>query len=216
MSNGWDFDKGSKDGQKAEFTKFPVGVTRIRVIDEAPHIRWVNWMPQFRRSVNCPGKDNPIRTIRQQQKANGQEYTYSMAKRFAMNIINRDTGKQEIMEQGVTFFEDLRDIMTDLKEKGKALSDVDLKVRRRGTGKDDTSYRVDVDEEIPLSADDQKMIGTKLDLEEYFKPNSAEQILKLLNVTANTPQEYQDAWVEVMTEGKEDTTSTEEEDIEVI
>jgi len=135
-----------------------------------------------------------------------------MAKRFAISIINRDTNQLEIMEQGITFFEDIRDLMNDLKEEGRSLTDVDLKVKRRGTGKDDTTYRVDIDAKIPLTDADKEMIKGKRDLDEYFKPNPPEQILKLLNVKADSPQGYLDAWVEIMTEGTDDNK---EEEIEV-
>ena len=36
-----------------------------------------------------------------------------------MQIINRNTGKLEIMEQGITFFEQLRDLRAMLAEKVK-------------------------------------------------------------------------------------------------
>lgn len=135
-----------------------------------------------------------------------------MVKKFAINIINRETGLQEVMEQGVTFFEDLRDLMTDLKAEGKSLTDVDLKVRRRGTGKDDTTYRVDIDKESALSDADKELDKGKKDLSEYFKINSPEQILKLLNVKADSPQGYLDAWVEILTESTDDNK---EEEIEI-
>lgn len=181
MSNGWNFDSNSGGG-KLEFTKFPAGITRIRIIDDEPIQRWVHWMPKLSRSVNCPGKGCPICEIRRQQKANKESYTYGMSRRFAINIINRETNQVEIMEQGITFFEDLRDIMQDLKdEKNLTLKDVDLKVRRRGTGKDDTSYRIDVDEIRPMSEDDEKMIQDKFDLEKITEPNKPEDILRLVN-----------------------------------
>jgi hypothetical protein len=194
----WDFDSvgGSGGGKKTEFTKFPVGVTRIRIIDPAPHIRWVHWMNQFQRSVNCPG-NCPIDDIRRRQKANNEQYTYNMQKKFSINIINRETGQQEIMEQGVTFFEDIRDLMEDLKDDGRTLLDVDLRVKRRGTGKDDTTYRIDIDEKYPLTDDDKKMVEAKKDLKEYFKPHTNEQILALLQVKEN----FKEAWAEITGEG---------------
>ena len=63
----WDFEINS-GGAKAEFTKFPVGVTRIRVIDDEPNVRWTHWIQQHKRSINCPGKDCPICEIRRYQK----------------------------------------------------------------------------------------------------------------------------------------------------
>lgn len=210
--SGWNFDAGSNQ-DKANFTKFPVGVTRIRVLDAEPNVRWTHWMPQFQKSVNCPGRGCPIDDIRRQQKANGESYTYNMSRRFAINIYNQETQRVEIMEQGITFFEDLRDIMTDLREEGKTLSDVIIKVRRRGTGKDDTSYRIDIDVEEPMTQAEVDASSEKVDLQEYFKPHTPMQILKLLQVRAETPDKYKEAWNEIMSEGESGTDT--EEEIEV-
>lgn len=213
MATGWDFEAGNGGGQKQNFTKFPQGVTRIRVLDSAPNIRWSHWMPQFQRSVNCPGRGCPIDEIRRQQKANGEPYSYNMTKRFAMNIYNHDTNQAEIMEQGITFMEDLRDIMTELRESGKSLQDVILKVRRRGSNQNDTSYRIDVDVEEPLSAPEESALDAKVDLEEYFKPHTPEQILALLQVREGTLQDYQAKWTEIMSDGESEEATTNDEEI---
>ena len=176
--NTWDFGSSSS---KTEYTKFPVGITHIRVIDDVPFVRWTHWVPKFNKSVNCPGQNCPICDVRKKQKAAGLDYTYGVSRRIAMNIINRETGKIEIMEQGITFFNDLRDLMFDLKEQGLKLSDVDIKVRRRGQGKDDTSYRLDIDKEYPLSDSELELIKTKPDLSTHFKPHTVEQLQRLIN-----------------------------------
>ena len=194
--SGWDFENKSENtGVKAEFTKFPVGITRIRIIDDAPVLRWTHWINQHKRSINCPGKGCPICEVRRQQKANKEPYTYNVAKRLAINIINRETGKLEIMEQGISFFEDLRDIREDLSKEGLRLQDVDIRVRRRGTGKDDTSYRLDIDERTPMSEADKKLAENAIDLQEYFKPHTPEQILRIMNG---------EDWNEVMYDSKKD------------
>ncbi len=173
----WNFDTGN--GRKAEFTKFPVGVTKIRVLDEAPFIRWMHWLQKFSRGINCPGKDCPICAIRKQQKANQEQYTYNMSRKFAMNIYNFETDKTEIMEQGINFFEDLRDLKADVEEDGNRLQDAVIKVRRRGTGKDDTSYRLDVEEisSVDLSQFEEDLI----DLSEFFAPHNPEDVMRLLD-----------------------------------
>lgn len=175
----WDFN--NNNGTKAEFTKFPVGITRIRIVDDEPYVRWTHWLPKFSRSINCPGKGCPICEIRKHQKANKEPYTYGVSRRIAINIINRETGKLEIMEQGINFFNDVRDLRHDLIEKGLSLIDADIKVRRRGTGKDDTSYRLDIDVQSPLSDEDKELIANKIDLQDYFKPHTFEQITRIVN-----------------------------------
>lgn len=205
--SGWDFNAGSGNSQKAEFTKFPVGVTRIRVIDSEPTARWTHWIQKQKRSINCPGKGCPICEVRRQQKANKEPQTYPMGMRLAMNVENLETGKIEIMEQGKTFFEDLRDVMIDIKEKGKSLEDAILKVRRRGTDKDDTSYRIDLDELSPLSSDKKTDFESKkIKLNEFFKPHTPEQILRIMNG---------EAWDDVMKAGNEEDNAPDDEEVTI-
>lgn len=156
------------------------------------------------RSINCPGKGCPICEIRKQQKANKEPYTYAMGRRFSMNIINQETGKLEIMEQGIGFFEDLRDLRTDLKEQNLNLIDVDIKVRRRGTGKDDTSYRLDIADKKELTSEQIELTENKTNLQEYFKENTNEQILRLING---------ENWEDVMNYQNEEEEN--EEDVEI-
>lgn len=178
--SGWSFDNESND-KKREFTKFPEGVTKIRLIDSEPMVRWTHWLVKDKRSVNCPGKGCPICEVRKQQKANKEPYTIGMSRRLSIQIINRNTGKLEIMEQGVTFFEELRELRAMLIEKGEDVYDYDISVRRRGTGQTDTSYRLDVDEKKPLSDTDLALVSDKIDLKEYFKAHEPEKILRILN-----------------------------------
>jgi hypothetical protein len=191
----------SSSGNKAEFAKFPTGVTRVRVLEQVPHVRWTHWMNASQlvgitgkgRSINCPGKDCPICNIRRNQKANGEQYTYNMAKRFALQVYNYETKRVEIMEQGRTFMEDLRDLKEDF---GGNITKFDIKVRRRGTGQEDTSYRLDklADEEsaeLPKLPDDNEL----LDLNEYFQPHTHDQIVRLLN---------KEPWDEVMSSSTSD------------
>ncbi len=177
--SGWNLDTNA---EKKEFTKFAPGVTEIRILSDAPHQRWVHWLPQHRRTVNCIGKGCPICEIRQQQKANGENYTYSLTRRFAMNVENLDTGNFEIMEQGITFIQDLKDLREDILDKGLNLYDVIIKVRRRGTGKDNTSYRLDIDREDVLSDTEIREKSQNItDLDEYFITNTPEQVIRLIN-----------------------------------
>lgn len=205
---GWDLDGGAGGGSedKVNFTRFSEGTTFIRILDDAPHIRWTHWMNQFKRSVNCPGmKVCPIDDIINKQRANKEKPTYNSSKRYSMNIYNYDQKQLEIMEQGRTFMEDLAMIRQDLKEEGKSLSDVVLRVRRTGMGKDDTKYRIDISKDA-----DEPMPEGALDLMEFFKPHTPEQITQLLSVTASTSDEFTKAWNDIMSPPNE-----QEEEIEV-
>lgn len=197
----WDtaFEGNSGGGgtAKTEFVKFPEGITKLRVIDLKIHVRWVHWMPQFKRSVNCPGSNKcPICTIRKAAKEANEKQKYSLSKRFAVNVLNRETKSYEILDQGKEFFEDLKvvrieglqpivEVDDDGNEVQKAprgeLTNYDVKVRRTGTGQEDTKYRIDPDRKYALSKEDMELAAGAKDLEEYFKPHTTEQIQRLLN-----------------------------------
>lgn len=105
-----------------------------------------------------------------------------MGRRFSLQVLNRNTNRLEVMEQGVTFFEDLKVVLEMAVDKGLKITEVDLLVRRKGLGKDDTSYRIDLGEEYPYTKEDLKLIDEyKIDLNEYFRPNTNEQIIRILN-----------------------------------
>lgn len=199
MTESWDLETGQ---DKTEFTKFPVGVTRIRVLSPAPHQRFTHWMQQFQRSVTCPGRGCPIDVLRNKQKEAGVDQTYNFSKKYAFNVYNLETGKVEVMEQGIRFVTDLKDVMSDLKDEGKELKDVVIKVRRRGTGSEDTSYRIDVDNEDPMNAKEEKMFLEQLNLSEYFVPHTVEQINALLAVQEN----YKEAWIEIIVKSEDTAT----------
>lgn len=175
----WDeLDKkpGEGSGEKVEFTSLPEGITRLRALNGAPKVRWTHWMNQFQRSVNCPGKGCPICNIIKNQKANKETPTYNAQRKFAINVYNFETKKQEIMDQGVTLFNDLRDVKDD--DAGGDITSINIKIKRRGKTKDDTSYRVD------KYADDDVVLPEGLapiDLDEYFTPTPVEKLIALLD-----------------------------------
>lgn len=178
----WNLESGGDGGgNKQEYTTFPQGVTRIRVIDEVPVKKFIHWIQEQKRAVTCPGRGCPICEIRKRQKTNKEPQTYNMAKRLGMQVINRETGNREIMEQGITFYKDLEDVMENLDDDGHDLIDADLKVKRRGTGKDDTTYRIDPDAVTPLSESDKELIAEKINLEDFFKPHPPEMIQRIID-----------------------------------
>jgi hypothetical protein len=173
--SGWDLESGKGSSSKMEFTHFPEGITRIRIVDPEPYARWIHWMPQFSRSITCPGRECPICNIRSAQKKTKEPQTYSMSRKFSIHIINRETGKLEIMEQGKTFFDELKEFHLDADIRG-----YDLKVRRRGKN-EETSYRVDKGDVYDLSDVDEKLLDVRVNFADYYKPHTTEQITRLLN-----------------------------------
>ena len=182
----WDFEPNTSSGGGAEretnYTKFPVGITRVRILDDTPLIRWQHWLPKLNRGVTCAGKGCPICEIIKQQRANKETPNYNNSKRISVNIYNQEMERFEILEQGVTFFTDVKDLMLELSEKEIALQDIDLKVKRRGSGKEDTSYRIDLGDQEPLpTAVANKVEENKVDLEDFYKTPTPEQLTRILN-----------------------------------
>lgn len=206
--SGWDFgNKASTDTPSADkkvFTKFPVGTTHIRILDQEPKMRWIHWMPQFGRSIVCPG-NCPVCNIRKGEKAAGVEPRYSMQRKFSLNVYNHGTGKLEIMDEGIQFMEDLRDIREELLDEGKNLVDAVLKVKKRmSDGK--ASYRIDIHEITPVSAEEQAAYNERTDMDEYFKAHPVEQILQMLEVTEN----HKEKFIEIVSGGTQNDTQDEQ------
>lgn len=209
----WDLNEGLNNtggGGKKEFCKFPNGVTRIRVLDDVPHLRWSHWMPQFERSITCPGKGCPIDALNKNAKAQGMDYVYDQSRKWSLNVYNHETERLEIMEQGVTFMEDLKTVLTDLKEEGKDLKDVILKVRRRMGENKKTTWRIDIDSEVPMNDEEKKAMAERTDFKEYFKAPTVDQVRQLLAVTGN----FKDEFVRITT-GSSTEASESTEDFEV-
>ena len=92
--------------------------------------------------------------------------------------------------------------MFTLKESGKSFIDVDIKVKRRGTGVDDTSYRLDIADEYPLTEEEVKLISEKTNLTDYFKPHTIEQLTKIING---------ESWDTVMSANSQENKESDEE-----
>lgn len=203
---GWDLDDGGGNS-KIDYTKFPEGLTVIRLIDAKPNMRWQHWYQPDRKGINCPGKGCPICDIRREQKANKETVTHTMSKRFSLQIFNKNTGKVEIMEQGITFFEDLKIVLQMAVEKNISILDVDLSVRRKGMEKDNTTYRIDLGEESELTKEQLAIIEkSKIDINKFHTPHTPEQILKLLN-----GEKWEDVMGYIKDEKEEAVEETEEE-----
>ena len=99
----------------------------------------------------------------------------------------------------------MQDIKNDVESKGLKLSNVAVKVKRKGTAKDDTSYRLDLDDEILNLG---TIAGEAIDLPEFFKPHTSEQILRIVQG---------EKWDDVMKRDEEieAVAKEEEEEIEI-
>lgn len=221
MSLGWNLNdnNGGGGGNKSSFTRFPEGITRIRVLlaeGEAPFMRWAHWMPQFQRKVTCPG-NCPIDELIRIAKANKQTPTYQNSRNFSLNIWNYDTNKAEILEEGITMIEALQDgieeVIADYLEDNPGadvrVSDFVLKVRKKmgSTGKN--TWRVTLDTVAPMEEEVEKAFINRVNLVEYFKKPTNEQIRELLSVSATTPDEYKEEYNRIMGYGTQNEENEE-------
>lgn len=196
--DGWDLSIGAsastpagESGGKKNFTKFPTGVTKIRILDAVPYMRWVHWMDQFSRSITCPGYGCPIDALNKSAKAQGVDAPYSMQRKWALNVYNHDTQRLEIMEEGITFMESLKMVIIDLAEEDKRLTDVVLKIRKTVGANGRATWRIDVDREEAMSVEEIGANDAKTEFIEYFKPHTVEQITQLLAVTRDFKEEFE-------------------------
>jgi hypothetical protein len=162
---------GSKD--KVEYTKFPEGVTVIRVLDNEPYSFWSHWMTKHGKGVTCLGKGCPICAVIAQQKANKEARTYSSTKRHAMRVWNYTTKRMEIMVQGQGFAQQLLNLHKEVGD----ITTYDIKVTRKGLEVSDTNYMC-----LPMAPKPFEFGSevTEVNFEEAFKTLDKDQIIKLM------------------------------------
>lgn len=197
---GWNLDAGGSQSKKNSFTKFPEGVTRIRILDQVPFMRWTHWLPQFSRKITCPGFGCPIDELIKKAKSNGEQAPYASSRAFSLNIWNLDTQQREIMEEGVTMFEQLKNAIEDALEdnKGKSINDFVFKVRKRMGSNGRATWTVSLDSVSQMSENEILAQAESVDLAELFKAPTIEQIHELLMVQAVSKDEYVARYNEIM------------------
>lgn len=197
---GWDLNAGSTGTKKNTFTKFPEGVTRIRILDNVPFMRWTHWMPQFSRKITCPGFGCPIDEMIKVAKATGEVAPYASTRAFSLNIYNQDTNQREILEEGVTMFEQLKNAIEDAVDDnpGKNITDFIFKVRKRNGSNGRATWTVSLDSVAPFTEAETTAQSEKADLAEMFKAPTIEQVYELLSVQATTKDEYIQRYNEIM------------------
>jgi len=198
---GWDLNAGVQKGKKNNFTKFPEGITRIRILDTVPFMRWTHWLPQFSRKITCPGFGCPIDELIKMHKANGTQSPYGSARAFSLNIYNHDTNQHEIMEEGVTMFEVLKIAIEDAIEEnpGTTIGSFIFKVRKRQGANGRATWTVTVDSvNEPLSEAELNALEERVDLAELFKAPTVDQVKELLAVQATSKDEYIEKYNEIM------------------
>lgn len=181
---GWDAVERAMNNESGEFesisfVNFEVGKpSTLRVIQEAPMQRWKHWVQQNKRSYICPKKGCPICEINNKAKANGGEPKYNNQLKHHILVLNKtEEPEVAILENSTTFFNQLKTLMTEVGD----LRNYDIKVIRNGKGRD-TTYNVIPMAMTEITEEEQELIdAVDIDLEEYFKPPTPEQLRRLLD-----------------------------------
>lgn len=188
---GWDLNGSTGSGKKNNFTKFPEGITRIRILSDRPHMRWAHWMPQFQRKITCPGFGCPIDEIIKSAKANKTATPYNSTRDYSLVIYNLDKNQREIMQEGVTMFEVLKDAIEEAtaEHPGSDISSFVFKIRKKmssATGKN--TWTVTSEAPTPLSDEEST---AKIDMPNFmqlFAPPTIDQVHELLNAPTQTKE----------------------------
>ena len=185
MFGGW--DEVLKDPQtnqnKTEFTKLQNGVTELRFLDGEPFVRWAHWLASAKRNVSCIGAGCPVCEAIKTAKSTGAKVPYNSNRKFAMHVLNLNTGNVEILEQGKMFFTQLHalhDEMGDIRE-------YNVKVRTQNAGSTDVVHTLMPMPKSELTDEQKELCKDLKPFEEVFKKPTKEQVIQLMS--GKSPEE---------------------------
>jgi hypothetical protein len=191
-------NNSGSDKAKVAYVKLtPNEVVKLRIVDEQPESRWVHWVQSANKGkglgIKCPGKGCPLCADMAEKRKAKQPQRYSCSKSHALNVINRGTGKIEVLDKGNKIFESLLNI---LKQMGD-LRNYDITITTTKTGSEATNVTYTVLPTFPptplTSAEKEMIERDRYDLKELTKGFTIEQINKLVagatieEVTAENP-----------------------------
>lgn len=169
----WADIENTEKKERIPYTKFVEGQTMIRILDEEPYSFWQHWLPAQNTSVVCLGKDCPICNQIAAAKANKMQPKYNNSRRHAMRIWNYTTNQMEIMIQGRGFMSQLLMLNREVGD----LRTYDVKIIRKGTGKDTTYMAMPT---APTDFDAEGKEIEEVNMEEIFKAPTREEMLMLM------------------------------------
>jgi hypothetical protein len=188
----WSDVEGKSGGkEKNNYTSFPEGTTKIRVLDAEPFSFWNHWLPKHGKGTSCLGKGCPICDVIAQSKANKIQAPYSSTRRHGIRIWNYSTNQMEIMVQGNTFFQDLLVLHKNVGD----ITTYNIKVVRSGKDMNNTKYTLLPE---PPSEFDHADEVVAVDLAEAFKPIDKDKLLLLMEGKT---------WEEVFGKSEEDSSA---------
>ena len=185
MFGGW--DEVLRDPQmntgKTEFTKLQNGVTELRFLDDEPFVRWAHWIAQAKRNVSCIGADCPVCEAIKASRQAGMKPSYSSNRKFAMHVLNLNTGNVEILEQGKTFFTQLHALHEEIGN----IKGYNIKVKTQNAGSTDVTYTLLPCAPSELSPEQIEQTKELKPFDEVFKKPTREQVVQLMS--GKSPEE---------------------------
>ena len=121
---------------KTEFTKLQNGITELRFLDESPFVRWAHWINTAKRNISCLGANCPVCESVKASKSVGAKPAYTSNRKFAMHVFNFTTNRVEILEQGKTFFTQLRALHEEIGD----IRNYNIKIKTQNAGSTDVTY----------------------------------------------------------------------------
>lgn len=126
--------QGTQNGEAKEvnYTKLPVGQTKIRILDEEPYSRWTHWIQQANggkgQSIDCIGNGCPICEEVKKAKKEKTKAKYNSTQSHCINIYNYNTKQVELLDKGNKIFGQIATIFSQMGD----VRNYDLTITRTG------------------------------------------------------------------------------------
>ena len=186
MFGGWEEvlkDPSQNSTSKTEFTKLQNGITELRFLDGEPFVRWAHWIAQAKRNVSCIGAECPVCDAIKASRQAGIKPQFTSNRKFAMHVLNLNTGNVEVLEQGKVFFTQLHALHEEIGD----IRNYNIKVKTQNAGSTDVTYTLMTMMPTELNEEQLEMVKDLKAFEEVFKVPTREQVLQLMS--GSTPDE---------------------------
>ena len=186
MFGGWEEvlkDPSQNSTSKTEFTKLQNGITELRFLDGEPFVRWAHWIAQAKRNVSCIGAECPVCDAIKASRQAGIKPQFTSNRKFAMHVLNLNTGNVEVLEQGKVFFTQLHALHEEIGD----IRNYNIKVKTQNAGSTDVTYTLMPMSPTELNEEQLEMVKDLKAFEEVFKVPTREQVLQLMS--GSTPDE---------------------------
>ena len=186
MFGGWEEvlkDPSQNSTSKTEFTKLQNGITELRFLDGEPFVRWAHWIAQAKRNVSCIGAECPVCDAIKASRQAGIKPQFTSNRKFAMHVLNLNTGNVEVLEQGKVFFTQLHALHEEIGD----IRNYNIKVKTQNAGSTDVTYTLLPCQVTELNEEQKELCKELKPFEEVFKKPTKDQVIQLMS--GKSPEE---------------------------